>query len=165
VTESRKRAVSVRLATADIRKIKKLAQRLNVRDTDIIRVAIKTALARMAPLQDHSIRGSRLIPVFVECGSELLRHFDLDATRLDDIINDGVTDGERVDGDDIALLAMGDGQQGYAMLKLSGLGPETAPDRAPATLLRQYLYKKYLSARSAAARAEDTVGERRNGGT
>lgn len=164
MTESRKRSVSVRLASTDIRKIKKLAQRLNVRDTDIIRFAIKTALARIAPLEDSSIRGSRLIPVFVEYGSELLRHFDLDAARLDDIINDGATAEQRVDGDDIALLAMGDGQQGYAMLKLSGLGREPAPDKSPATTLRQYLYEKYSFSRPAPAGTADTIGERRNGG-
>jgi len=164
VIESRKRAVSVRLATAEIRKIKKLAQRLNARDTDINRFAIKTTLARVAPLEDFSIRGRSLIPVFVECGSELLRHFELDSTRLDGIINDGVTGEQRVDADDIALLAMVDGQHGYAMLKLSWLGRGPATDKGPASTLRQYLYEKYLYSRPAPAGADDAAGERRKRG-
>ena len=156
---SRKRAVSVRLNAADIRKIKKLAQRLDLRDTDIIRFAIKTMLARVAPLHDAAVRGSSLIPVFVECGTELLQHFELDTARLERIINDGVTASQRVDADDIALLAMGNAQQSYAMLKLSALEDEgdQPPGRDLTASLRHYLYQKYVFSRRAQGRAENAV--------
>lgn len=162
MTESRKRAVSVRLNAADIRKIKKLAQRLDVRDTDIIRFAIKTMLGRVAPLQDPAVRGSSLIPVFVECGVELLQHFELDTARLERIINDGVTVSQRVDADDIALLAMGNAQQSYAMLKLSALEHEgdQPSGRDLTASLRNYLYQKYVFARRAHGRVESAIAER-----
>ena len=144
VTDTRKRAVSVRLGTADIRKIKKLAQCLGARDTDVIRYAIKAMLARLAPLQDGSARGRDLLPVFVEAGAELLQHFDLDAARLDAIINEGAPRSLRVDSDDIGLIAMSAMQQRYALLRLSALGREAHDETRLPVSLRNYLYEKYV---------------------
>jgi hypothetical protein len=144
VTDTRKRAVSVRLGTADIRKIKKLAQCLGARDTDVIRYAIKAMLARLAPLHDGSARGRDLLPVFVETGADLLQHFDLDATRLEAIINDAAPRGLRVASEDVGLIAMSAVQQRYALLRLGALGREARDEtRLPASL-RSYLYEKYV---------------------
>jgi hypothetical protein len=147
VAESRKQAVSIRMNTADVRKVKKLSQRLGVRDSDVIRFAVKCMLARLGPLYDPQIRGRNLVPVFVESGAELLRFFDLDATRLEAIINDGAEIDRRVDRDDIALLALSGAQQPYAALMLSELNRgERGLSRAGelSASLRQYLYDKYV---------------------
>src|SRR5579862_4204848 len=85
--EQRKQAVSIRLGDGDVRNIKRIAKRLGVRDSDIIRFAIKSALARLGPLCDESIRGRNLVPVLVESGDDLIRYFELDAYRLETIIN------------------------------------------------------------------------------
>ncbi len=98
--------MSIRLGESDVRNIKLMAQRLGVRDSDIIRYAIKTMLSRMSPLCDEAIRGRNLVPVLVESGDDLIRYFELDAYRLDGIINGRVDPSARVDRDDIALLAM-----------------------------------------------------------
>jgi hypothetical protein len=144
VTDTRKRAVSVRLGAADIRKIKKLAQRLGARDTDVIRYAIKATLALLAPLHEGAARGRDLLPVFVETGADLLQHFDLDAARLETIINDGAPRGVRVDSEDIGLIAMSASQQRYALLRLGALGRDARDEsRLPASL-RSYLYEKYV---------------------
>src|ERR1700690_2706069 len=65
---ARKQAISLRVAAPDLRKLKKLAERLGVRDSEVIRFAVKTMLARIAPLCDHSVRGRALLPVFIESG-------------------------------------------------------------------------------------------------
>jgi predicted DNA binding CopG/RHH family protein len=57
MAESRKRAVSLRVSDADLRKVKKLATRLGARDSDVIRFALKTMLTRLAPLCDQNVRG------------------------------------------------------------------------------------------------------------
>jgi len=142
--DNRKQAVSIRMATADIRKVKKLASRLGVRDSDVIRFAVKSMLARLGPLYDSQVRGRSLVPVFVESGSELLRFFDLDAARLDDIINDGADGEQEVSGDDIALIAMSGVQENYALLKLSALGSSHADEQGLSQSLRSYLYDKYV---------------------
>ena len=68
MVDQKKQAVSIRLGESDIRNIKRMARRLGVRDSDIIRYAIKTMLSRMSPLCDAEIRGRNLVPVLVESG-------------------------------------------------------------------------------------------------
>lgn len=145
--ESRKRAVSVRMNSADVRKVKRIAERLAVRDSDVIRFAVKCMLARLGPLYDPDVRGRNLVPVFVESGAELLRFFELDAARLEQLINEGVETGKRVDRDDVALLALSSGQEAYAALMLRELNPEEGSRSVVGELaasLRQYLYEKYV---------------------
>jgi len=81
---------------SDVRKLKKLASRLGVRDSDVIRFAVKSMLTRLGPLYDAEMRGRALVPVFVEFGTELLRFFDLDGARLEAIVNEGVDCAVRV---------------------------------------------------------------------
>ena len=149
--ESRKQAVSIRLSAADLRNVKKLARRLGVRYSDVIRFSIKTTLARLGPLFDTETRGKNLVPVFVEAGNEMVRYLDLDAVRLESIINDGADAAARVDYDDIQLLAMSGVQRSYARLRLTSIngqpvdgdlshnGEEVPLDQS----LRHYLYQKY----------------------
>ncbi len=147
MVDSRKQAISIRMNSADIRKVKKLAQRLSVRDSDVIRFAVKCMLTRLGPLYDPDVKGRNLVPVFVESGAELLRFFDLDAARLEAVINDGVEPARRVERDDIALLALTGGQEPYAALLLSELNKEERNGASAGELansLRQYLYDKYV---------------------
>jgi hypothetical protein len=147
VIEGRKQAVSIRMNGTDVRKVKKLAARLGVRDSDIVRFAVKNMLAKLGPLYDPEVHGRNLLPVFVESGAELLRFFDIDAAKLETIINNGVPVERRVDRDDIALLALTSAQEPYAALRLSELEQTERPHRSPDELLeslRQYLYAKYV---------------------
>jgi hypothetical protein len=158
VIEIRKQAVSIRMNGGDVRKVKKLAQRLGVRDSDVIRFAVKSMLARLGPLYDPEVRGRNLVPVFVESGVELLRFFELDAMRLESMINEGADPARRVDRDDIELLALTGGQTPYAALKLSELnrGDHDSGDASQlASSLRQYLYEKYVFRSGADVRVVD----------
>jgi hypothetical protein len=144
VLEGRKQAVSIRMSAADVRKVKKLAQRIGVRDSDVIRFAVKTMLSRLGPLYDQEARGRSLVPVFVESGPDLLRFFELDASRLEAIINEGVEAGKQVDRGDLALLALAGAREPYATLMLSELQRKTDSASDTAGSLRQYLYEKYV---------------------
>src|ERR1700734_876976 len=119
VVDQKKQAVSIRLGESDIRNIKRMAKRLGVRDSDIIRFAIKSTLNRVAPLCDPGIRGRNLVPVLVESGDEVIRYFELDAFRLESIINEDVDKGRQVDRDDIALLAMSGLREEYLVMRLT----------------------------------------------
>jgi hypothetical protein len=143
VVEQRKQAVSIRLGDGDVRNIKRMAQRLGVRDSDIIRYAINAMLNRISPLCDEAITGRNLVPVLVESGDELIRYFELDAYRLESIINERTDAQSRVDRDDIALLAMSGLREQYLMMRMNGSGtPQEAA--APGKSLRNYLYDKYV---------------------
>jgi hypothetical protein len=112
-------------------------------------------LARLGPLSDGSLRGRDLVPVFVETAADLIRYLDIDALRLDNIINEGVDASDRVAAEDIHLLAMSSVQQPYAKLQLSAIGGRRATDTGAgqhrvspageelALTLRQYMYEKY----------------------
>jgi hypothetical protein len=153
--DGRKQAVSIRLSAADLRNVKKLSRRLGVRYSDVIRYAVKSTLARLGPLFDSEVRGRNLVPVFVEAGNELVRYLDLDAARLEGIINDGVPDESRVDHADIQLIAMSGVQRAYAKLRLTSINgvrtngepherDDSGDDEPLDQSLRRYLYEKYV---------------------
>jgi len=143
VVDQRKQAVSIRLGEGDVRNIKRMAQRLGVRDSDIIRFAVKSMLSRIAPLCDDAIRGRNLVPVLVESGDELIRYFELDAYRLDSIINEQAGATTRVDRDDIALLAMSGLREQYLVMRMQD-GSAVPSEAVPSRSLRNYLYDKYV---------------------
>jgi hypothetical protein len=150
VVDNRKRAISIRLGANDLKNVKRLARRLAVRDSDVIRFAIKAMLHRISPLCDEAITGRSLVPVLVESGDELIRFFELDAFRLDSIVNDRALEDGRVDRDDIALLAMSGLREQYLVLRTNGGGAAAEESATRPHSLRMYLYDKYLR------RAEDS---------
>ena len=157
VQENRKQAVSIRLGEGDVRNIKRMAQRLGVRDSDIIRFAIKWMLGRVAPLCDDAIRGRNLVPVLVEFGDELIRHFELDAYRLEAVINENADANQRVDRDDIALLTMSGLRDQYLVMRMKDANGAGQEANAPARTLRNYLYDKYVYRGEEAPRAESAA--------
>ena len=143
--EDRKQNVSVRLNVSDLVKIKEIAKRLHVRESDVFRFAIKATLAKLIPLHDHSVKGSDLVPAFIECGAELTSYFDLDTVRLENIFNAGLDDlSKKVDSDDIELLAMAGIKENYVYMKLKELAARQCSPMGPSALLRQHLFEKYV---------------------
>lgn len=132
----RMKAVSLRLSADDLNKIRCLAERLDVHDSDVIRFAIKNLLVRLSPLTDPSVAGSALVPLFLEAGAELSSGLGLDAEQIGRIVNEGAAPSERVSRDDLHMLAM----VGAAPR------PETAAPSAERRVspMRRYLYEKYL---------------------
>lgn len=160
--EGRKQAISIRLGTTDLRNLRKLARRMNVRHSDIIRFAIRTSIARLGPLLEADMKGKDLVPMFVESGADLVRYLDLDAAALEAIINADATEKQRVDRADIMLLAGLGGLLPYMRLRLSaslreGLVAEPkaeAEDEKVGVTLRRYFYDKYLTEQSALSAAD-----------
>ena len=160
LTEGRKQAISLRLSAGDIRRIKGLAHRLGVRDSDVVRFAIKMMLHRMLPLTDPTVRGRSLVPVLAEWGPEAVRHFELDASTLEEIVNGNAPLEQRVELEDITLLTMVSAQESYAKLSLRALTPPSRPptegdrrDTSAVNAMRRHLYGKYGFAEPAASEA------------
>jgi len=97
------------------------------------------------------------VPVLVESGDELIRYFELDAFRLDTIINDNAEAGRQVDYDDIALLAMSGLREEYLVMRLAD-GSEPAEVSSRNRSLRGYLYDKYVYRGGAEQAAAATNG-------
>jgi len=146
--ENQKQCVSVRLSHSDIRKIKRIAQRLNVSDSDIIRFGIKGMLSKLRPLSDNNAIGSQLLPVFLEHGNEVGQYFDFDAERLERIINMDVQPENTVDRIDVELLAMHSVFPNYLKTQLEKIMNEPLDEKELIPRLREYLYEKYGQQRS-----------------
>lgn len=141
----KKQLVSVRLCHSDVERIQALAARLRVRESDVIRFALRLAFNRLAPLLDERARGRDLIPIFLECGPELTYHFDLEPRALEAIINDGLDDPEKkVDSNDIELIAALHLPSYHLPVRFKAL-PKAEIGRISLTGgLQQYLYSKYV---------------------
>lgn len=140
------RAYSVRLSGSDLRKLKGVASRLAVTESDLIRFALRRSLARLSPLDDEDTQGASLLPVFVEFGAELTSYFDLDLARLEDVLMVKNGASKSVDREDIGLLLLAglDETRFYVRLReLSNkrIDPKLGDGKKA---LRKYLYDKYL---------------------
>ena len=143
--ESRKQAVSIRISTEDVEKIKRIARRLAVRDSDVIRYAIKNMLNRLSPLDVAGIVGKEILPVFIENGAELARAFELDVVKLDRIINGKLENTEDgVSRRDIELLTLSGTADGYLRMRIREVIRQDGDSKDVAEMLQQYLYEKYL---------------------
>ncbi len=147
LVDKRKEAVSIRMSSSDVLKIKKLSRRLGARDSDVIRFAVKNMLSRLAPLCDSEAKGRNLIPVFVESGFDIVRFFDLDAERIESILNAETESHRRVERDDIVLMTRMGAEMPYAALLLQELNPSEGALSTNTNLgsaFKAYLYEKYL---------------------
>lgn len=165
----KKQLVSVRLCHTDVDRIQALASRLRVRESDVIRFALRLAFNRLAPLLDERARGRDLIPIFLECGPELTYHFDLEPRTLEAIVNDGLDEpGRKVDSHDIELIAALHLPSYHLPTRLRFQSPSEIGRSSLLGGLQQYLYSKYVQpeagpgdpddgARSSAAPRRDWV--------
>ncbi len=99
------------------------------------------------------------MPVLVESGDEVIRYFELDAFRLESIINGQVEEGSQVERDDIALLAMSGLREEYLVMRFrGGAGAGNDAPIQPRSL-RRYLYDKYVYRTADPAAAPHPAGE------
>lgn len=102
----RLQGISLRLSDADIRRIKAVSGRLGVRESDLLRLAIRTLLNQLSPLADPAVRGRELVPMLLEHGAEIVREFGLDHHALADLVNEGVVGDDQVSSADLTALML-----------------------------------------------------------
>jgi hypothetical protein len=143
--DNKKQNISVRMNSGDLQRIKEIAKRMHVRESDVFRFAVKNTLAKLAPLYDPQVRGKDLVPVFADSGSDLTSYFELDTACLEKIINSGVDDPDkRVAREDIELLAMAGIQDSYVYMRLNQIFRKQSGLQAVSGALREYLLDKYM---------------------
>lgn len=102
----RLQGISLRLSDADIRRIKAVSGRLGVRESDLLRFAIRTLLNQLAPLADPAVRGRELVPMLLEHGGEIVREFGLDTHDLAALVNEGAAGEDQVSRADLSALML-----------------------------------------------------------
>ncbi len=150
MTDGKIQNVSVKLCQPDVERVRTIARRLRVRESDIIRFALRLAFAKLAPLHDQNARGRDLMPAFLECGPELAYHFELDPRILESIINDDLDDPrKKVDAHDIEMLAVLHMMPSYCIEpKPADLSPGETGRLDLSRPLQQYLRDKYIGSRN-----------------
>jgi hypothetical protein len=141
----RLQGISLRLSDADIRRLKAVSGRLGVRESDLLRFAIRTLLNQLAPLADTHLRGRDLVPMLLDHGAEIVREFGLDLYDLASLVNDGAVGDDQVSRADLTclmLLATGaPAAPNKAELQArfhSGLPAPAAPPTAPVSSLGEW---------------------------
>ncbi|BCO30044.1 MAG: hypothetical protein CMN57_13090 [Gammaproteobacteria bacterium] len=141
---NKKQCVSVRFKPSDLERIERIARRLGARNSDVIRYAVKTALTRLMDLCDPRMGGQRLLPLLLGQYNELNRHFDLDADRLEGIINnEEIPEQNRVERTDIELLAMCALSPHYIQNRLQEITGQAIDADDAQRMLHKYLQEKY----------------------
>jgi hypothetical protein len=159
IMESKKKNISLRMSQTDIDRVRLIARRLEVKESDILRFAIKQMLTRMAPFQEDSYRGKDLMPALLAIGEELSAYFELTGVQLDHIVNDGVSDElQKVEQEDLTLLALSSVNQEYARLKVNAYNDMNT--RGGAAGLKEYLTNKYFNTVGKASRLDTIRSER-----
>jgi hypothetical protein len=114
MTKEVKEIVAVRLEPSERRRLKAIAARLRVSETELMRYAIKAALDEFAPLTDQSQEGAELLPVFLQNPGLKTRLLGLDAEKIDSILHADLENEQlRVSAEDIAALVDGHVGKGY----------------------------------------------------
>jgi hypothetical protein len=150
-----KKIISVRVNQSDLDKVRLISQRLRVRESKVLRFAIRSMLARLGPLHDPHATGVDLMPVIAELGPEMTHYFQFDFSRLETIINgNGCTADKQVDSQDIALVAVNDMPAAYRYKKLCEVSDRPVDKAALDDSLRDYLLGKYVDGSSDATPAE-----------
>jgi hypothetical protein len=153
IDDNAKRSISLRVHSSDYGKVKAISRRLRVRESDVFRFVIKVGLNRLALLYNIRVRGRDLMPLFLDCGADLVRHFRLDERRLDQLLNEDLgTDDRRVDNEDLALLALANMPERLLFAKAREIAAALADaDELPHDRKSSHeLLRKYLSAKYAA---------------
>jgi hypothetical protein len=137
--------ISVRLSCVDIQRVKGLSQRLGIRESDLFRFSVKSILEKLVLLNDKNVKGADMIPVWLECGDFLMDHFDFDIAKLDEIFNLDISEPtQRIDMEDIELMAMSKLNPIYMIKKLSSLCKKQIDPNHANEVFRDYLYSKYI---------------------
>lgn len=137
--------ISVRLTFMDIQRIKELSTRLGIRESDLFRFSVKNILEKLVLLNDKNVKGADLIPIWLECGDFLMENFELDTAKLNEIFNANVVQPEqRIDMEDIELMAMSKLNPIYMIKKLTSICKRQIEPSSANDIFREYLYNKYI---------------------
>lgn len=138
-----KKNISVRLGVADLRRVKEIALRLGVKESEIFRYAVKALSTRLMPLLNRQLSGVPMLVALLESGEEMLSYFEFDAQHLERLINGDAESGRVVAHEDIEMLAIGIINADYLASRISEqLSTHVEPALA-FDALRNYLFQKY----------------------
>ena len=144
IEDNAKRSVSIRINTSDFGKIKTIARRLRVRESEVFRYLMRRSLKAVGPMYQNDTRRSEIIDVLMEDNGELISEFNLDTDKIGQLFDQVCAqDGARLDKDDQELLAMVNMPEKFLALRLSEILGQKIEPADVVTTLDKYLENKY----------------------
>ena len=140
-----KKNISVRLGVADLRRVKEIASRLDVKESEIFRYAVKSLSTRLMPLLNRQLCGVAMLVALLESGEELLRYFEFDVQQLEKLINSRAADQGQlpVDSEDVEMVAVAIINPDYLAAQISEKLKTNIEPTLAFEALRHYLFRKY----------------------
>lgn len=142
---NKKRNISVRLSESDIKKIKDIADRFGIKESELFRYGVKCMLTKLMPFNDPELRGADLIPAWLESGQELLSYFYIDADQLENIFNNNIGSlDKKIDRSDLDLMVLSNLNERFVIKRLSEICGVTLEQSDVKNVLKKYLHDKYI---------------------
>lgn len=138
-----KKNISVRLGVADLRRVKEIALRLGVKESEIFRYSVKALSTRLMPLLNRQLSGVPMLVALLESGEEMLSYFEFDAQHLERLINGSADELRQVAHEDIEMLAIGIINADYLASRISEKLATHVDPAGAFDALRNYLFQKY----------------------
>lgn len=143
--DTKKKNISLRVSPQDLERIGQISERMSVKDSDLIRLAIKQLLNNLALLQEKAYLGTDLLPTLIEMGPCLSGFFELSGSELDRIVNGDLIDqSRRIDIEDLRLIALYSANEEYAKARMEQSSSLLNEGEQSGMDLRTYLQNKYL---------------------
>ncbi|MGH1471304.1 MAG: hypothetical protein ACRBCS_08930 [Cellvibrionaceae bacterium] len=141
----KKRNVSVRLSESDIKKMKGIADRFGVKESELFRYAVKSVLTKLMPFNDKNLRGADLVPAWLESGQDILTYFPMDAEQIENIFNFDINEKEKkIEQGDIDLIVLSNLNEKFVVKRLSEICDMNIGHSDVQRVLHKYIYDKYV---------------------
>jgi hypothetical protein len=145
INDNSKRSISIRINTSDYGRIKEASRRLRVRESEVFRFLVKIGLSEIEALYQSNATKLDLLQAFAAHSADFVSHFNLNATRLDQIINrPDRPDEPQVEMDDLELLVMSLFPERFLSYRLQEITKRPIDPAKVLDELQNYLLNKYV---------------------
>ncbi len=143
--QTKRKNISVRMTAWELKRVKEIAERLGVKESDMIRYSISNTLGKLMPFHDKAFRGANLMPAILDSAEDLMRYFHMDSDHLNRIVNDGVEAPQRrVSEEDLDMIVLWHMNEQYLVRRLSEIFESPVEPMRAGERLKAYLYEKYV---------------------
>ncbi|MGD9601214.1 MAG: hypothetical protein AB7O21_15800 [Gammaproteobacteria bacterium] len=143
IEENSKRIVSLRMNTSDYGRVKAIARRFRVRDSEVLRMLLKVGLDELDSLYQQDVETPALAGQMAAHGATLVEHLALSARRLDEALNAGRVPAARIAPEDLELVVLAAGSPAVLAGRLQALTGTSVTAGDALVALQDYFLRKY----------------------
>jgi hypothetical protein len=143
--QTKRKNISVRMTAWELKRVKEIADRLGVKESEMIRYSISNTLGKLMPFHDKAFKGANLMPAILDSAEDLMRYFHMDSDQLNRIVNEGEEDpSKRVAEEDLDMIVLSHLNEQYLVKRLAEIFHSPIESMSVGDKLKTYLYEKYV---------------------